>query len=195
MSRLSLINSDNAVGKQKELLDALAEKFGKVPAIMQSFVNSPATIAGYITLFGNLSEGRFSDQLARKIGLAIGEENGCEYCISLLAAVAKQQGLTEEDIYLARKAKSIDPKEQSLLDFLIIVMRHKGDVTDIELQLVKGVGWEDADIAELFGHIALNFLTNYFWKVARTDIDYPVLRLFDQNKIQRGNADFVKVAS
>tara|TARA_R110001592_G_scaffold90460_2_gene265931 strand:+ start:1068 stop:1322 length:255 start_codon:yes stop_codon:yes gene_type:complete len=68
--------------------------------------------------------------------------------------------------------------EQALLDFLITV--------------VKDACWGDEDIAELFGHMILNFLTNYAWKVARTDIDYPILRLFDQNKISRGNTHPVK---
>ncbi len=186
MARLNLVASGKATNKQKELLGAIEGKFGKQPLLMQALANSPATLGSYSTLFSNLSEGRFSNQLARKIGLAIGEENGCEYCISLLAAVAKLQKLTDEDIDLARKAQSTDSKEQALLSFLITVIRHKGDVTDAELQAVKDAKWKDEDITELFGHIILNFLTNYYWKVARTDIDYPVLHLFDQDKLKRG---------
>jgi len=195
MTRINLVSPEKATGKQKEILTTLEGKFGKAPLLMQALTNSPAVMNSYLALFGNLSEGRFSNQLARKIGLAIGEENGCEYCISLLAAIAKLQKLTEQDIDLARRAKSLDAKEQSLLDFLIIVMRTKGDVTDEELQTVKDAGWEDADIAELFGHLILNFMTNYGWKVARTDIDYPVLRLFDQSKIKRGSSHPVKVVA
>lgn len=195
MTRINLVSPEKATGKQKEILTTLEGKFGKAPLLMQALTNSPAVMNSYLALFGNLSEGRFSNQLARKIGLAIGEENGCEYCISLLAAIAKLQKLTEQDIELARRAKSLDAKEQALLDFLIIVMRTKGDVTDEELQNVKDAGWEDADIAELFGHMILNFMTNYGWKVARTDIDYPVLRLFDQSKISRGSSHLVKVVA
>lgn len=195
MARLKLVTPGEATGKQKDILTTLEGKFGKAPLLMQALTNSPATMNSYLSLFANLSEGRFSNQLARKIGLAIGEENGCEYCISLLAAIAKLQKLTEEDIHLARRGQSADPKEQALLSFLLVVMRHKGDVTDGELQAVKDSGWEDADIAELFGHMILNFMTNYGWKVARTDIDYPVLRLFDQDKIKRGNTHAVKVVA
>lgn len=52
--------------------------------------NSTAAMNSYLALFQNLTDGRFSKQLARKIGLAIGEENGCEYCISLLGAIAAE---------------------------------------------------------------------------------------------------------
>ncbi|WP_047488511.1 carboxymuconolactone decarboxylase family protein [Terriglobus sp. TAA 43] len=187
MARIHVLTPETATEAQKEIFDATRAKFGKHPLLMSAMTNSTAMMSSYLTLFQNLTEGRFSKQLARKIGLAIGEENGCEYCISLLAAVAKQQKLTDEDIELARHGKSSDAKEQALLDFVLLVVRYKGDLTDAEVDAVKAAGWSDEDIAEVFGHLILNFLTNYFWKVARTDIDFPVLRLFDQSKIARGS--------
>jgi alkylhydroperoxidase family enzyme len=187
MSRIHIVNPETATPAQQEIFDATRAKFGKHPLLMSAMTNSTALMNSYLTLFQNLTDGRFSKQLARKIGLAIGEENGCEYCISLLAAVARLQKLTEDDIELARHGKSTDLKEQALLDFVLLVVRHKGDLTDSEVQAVKDAGWSDEDVAEVFGHLILNFLTNYFWKVARTDIDFPVLRLFDQNKIARGS--------
>lgn len=195
MSRITVLSPENATGVHQEIFDKTKAKFGKHPLLMRALTNSPATMNSYLTLFQNLTEGRFSKQLARKIGLAIGEENGCEYCISLLAAVARLQKLTEDDIELARHGKSTDPKEQALLDFVLLLVRHKGDLTDGEVQAVKSAGWSDEDITEVFGHMILNFLTNYFWKVARTDIDFPVLRLFDQTKIARGNTHPVQVVA
>lgn len=186
MARIEVLNPDSANDVQAEIFAKTKAKFGTYPTVMAALTNSPATMNSYLTLFQNLTEGRFSQQLARKIGLAIGEENGCEYCISLLAAVARMQKLTDNDIELARHGKSSDPKEQALLDFILLVVRHKGDLTDAEVQAVKDAGWTDEDVTEAFGHLILNFLTNYFWKVARTDIDFPVLRLYDQSKIARG---------
>ncbi|WP_312253161.1 carboxymuconolactone decarboxylase family protein [Stenotrophomonas sp.] len=188
MSRIALVTPETATPAQQPLLEQTKAKFGKLPIIMTALANSPATMNSYLALFQNLTDGRFSKQLARKIGLAIGEENGCEYCISLLAAIAKLQKLTEEDIELARHGKSTDPKEQALLDFVLLLVRHKGDVTDEELQAVRAGGWGDEDIVEVFGHLALNFITNYLWKVGRNDVDFPILRLFDQGKISRGSS-------
>ncbi len=80
----------------------------------------------------------------------------------------------------------MDTKETALLQFVLQLVNHKGDLTDEEVQAVKDAGWNDEDITEVFGHLTLNFMTNYFWKVARTDVDFPILRLFDQSKISRG---------
>lgn len=194
MARIAAVNPNTATGVHQEIFEKTKAKFGKVPLIMQGLANSPATMNSYLALFQNLTDGRFSKQLARKIGLAIGEENGCEYCISLLAAVAKLQKLTIEDIDLARHGKSTDPKEQALLDFVLLLIRNRADVTDGELRAVKDAGWTDEDVTEVFGHLMLNMLTNYFWKVSRNDVDFPILRLFDQNKISRGGHPFKEVA-
>lgn len=187
MSRIPVLTPESATPAQAEIFAKTVAKFGKNPLLMSAMTNSPAMMNSYLTLFQNLTDGRFDKKLARKIGLAIGEENGCEYCISLLAAIAKLQKLTDEDIELARHGKSTDSKEEALLTFVLQLVRHKGDLTNAEVQAVKDAGWTDEDVSEVFGHLILNFLTNYFWKVARTDIDFPVLRLFDQSKIARGN--------
>ncbi|ARB27423.1 hypothetical protein HX787_29000 [Pseudomonas tolaasii] len=186
MARINVLTAATATEEQKQIFAKTEGKFGKNPLIMSALTNSPATMNSYLALFQNLTDGRFSKQLARKIGLAIGEANGCEYCISLLAYIAKLQKLTEVDIELARKGKSVDTKETALLEFVLQLVNHKGDLTDAEVQAVKDAGWNDEDITEVFGHLTLNFMTNYFWKVARTDVDFPILRLFDQGKISRG---------
>jgi uncharacterized protein YciW len=189
MARLNVVTSETATPQQQAILDNTAAKFGKHPILLSVLTSSTATANSYLALFQNLTDGRFSKQLARKIGLAIGE-----YCISLLGAIAKLQKLTDEDIDLARRGKSTDPKEQALLDFVLLLVRHKGDLTDAEVQAVKDAGWTDEDVTEVFGHLVLNFLTNYLWKVSRNDVDFPILRLFDQTKIARGGHAFQQVA-
>lgn len=109
-------------------------------------------------------------------------------------SVRSLQKLTDDDIALARRGRSTDPKEQALLDFVMLLVRHKGDLTDAEVQAVKDAGWSDEDVTEVFGHLVLNFMTNYLWKVSRNDVDFPVLRLFDQGKIARGGHAFKQVA-
>lgn len=192
MARINVLTPATATEEQKQIFAKTEGKFGKNPLIMSALTNSPATMNSYLTLFQNLTDGRFDKQLARKIGLATGEANGCEYCISLLAYIAKLQKLTEIDIELARKGQSVDTKETALLQFVLQLVNHKGDLTDEEVQAVKDAGWNDEDITEVFGHLTLNFMTNYFWKVARTDVDFPILRLFDQSKISRGGSHAFK---
>jgi hypothetical protein len=52
----------------------------------------------------------------------------------------------------------------------------RGGVSDNDLAEVRAAGYDDADIAAIVGHVALNVLTNYFNRVAQPVIDFPELR-------------------
>ena len=46
-------------------------------------------------------------------------------------------------------------------------------LSDEELAHVRAAGFSDAEITELIAHVAVNVLTNYFNRVADTEIDFP----------------------
>ena len=46
-------------------------------------------------------------------------------------------------------------------------------MSDDDLAQVRAAGYDDADIAAIIGHVALNVFTNYFNRVAHTDVDFP----------------------
>ena len=55
-------------------------------------------------------------------------------------------------------------------------MKARGHVADADVEAVKRVGYTDAQIVEIVLHVALNTLTNYVNVVAKTEIDFPVVR-------------------
>ena len=59
------------------------------------------------------------------------------------------------------------------LRFARAVNEKRGGVSDHDLAEVRAAGYDDAEIAAIVGHVALNVLTNYFNRVARTEIDFP----------------------
>ena len=56
------------------------------------------------------------------------------------------------------------------------VVDTRGDVSDHDLQAARSAGLEDREIVEVVAHVALNVFTNYFNRLARTEIDFPVVR-------------------
>jgi hypothetical protein len=54
MSRLRAIESSDASGKTKELLDTVQGKFGMVPKMTRVMANSPVVLEGYLGLAGAL---------------------------------------------------------------------------------------------------------------------------------------------
>jgi alkylhydroperoxidase family enzyme len=55
------------------------------------------------------------------------------------------------------------------------VLERRGGVSDADVEQVRAAGYSDGEIAEIVAHVAFTVLTNYFNKVADTDIDFPVV--------------------
>ena len=56
------------------------------------------------------------------------------------------------------------------------VVRERGHVTEADLEAVRAAGFTDAQIVEIVAVVAENCFTNLLNEVAKTDIDFPVIR-------------------
>jgi len=52
----------------------------------------------------------------------------------------------------------------------------RGELGDVDFQCLRQAGVTDALITEIVCNIALSIFTNYFNSVARTEIDFPLLK-------------------
>jgi hypothetical protein len=52
----------------------------------------------------------------------------------------------------------------------------RGGVSDEALERVRAAGWSDGEIIEIIAHVAINVFTNYFNRVAGTEVDFPVVK-------------------
>lgn len=179
MSRLVTPTVDASPAASKPLLDAVNKQLGVVPNLMKLVGNSPAALEGYLSLSGALGKGKIGAQTGERIALAIAEVNSCDYCLSahsyLAANVAK---LSTDEINANREGGSSDAKADAAVRFAVSVARERGHVSDAAVAAVKAAGFDDAEIIELVLHVALNTLTNYVNSVAKTDIDFPVVKAF-----------------
>jgi uncharacterized peroxidase-related enzyme len=138
--------------------------------------NSPAALNAYVACAGALAQGQLTPQQRELLALAIAEINGAWYCLSAHYAVARKMGLDDKEIRAARRAISADRRTHAILRFAQTVALQRGELSDADFQSLRQAGFTDALIAEIISHIALNIFTNYFNSVARTDIDFPLLK-------------------
>jgi len=177
MTRLKAINPEEATGKTKELFDAIQSKLGVVPNMMRTMGNSPALLEGYLTLNTLLSHGKLGGKTGELLALAIGETNGCDYCLSAHSYIGeKLVHIDTNTLQNARNGNSADAKTEAILKFANILLDKRGRVSDADVDAVKAAGLTDGEIGEIVGHVGLNILTNYFNNTADTDIDFPVIR-------------------
>jgi uncharacterized peroxidase-related enzyme len=177
MPRLDAVDSGAATGKTKELLDQVHQELGFVPNMIRTMAVSPAVVEGYLGLSGALAGGALTPKVREQIALAVGEANGCQYCVSAHTAIGKRLGVTEAELEASRAGASSDPKVQAALTFVRALVEQRGDVSDADVARVRGAGWSDPEVAEIVAHVALNVFTNYFNLTAGTEIDFPRIPL------------------
>lgn len=173
MSRMTVVNPAQAEGKTKNLLDAVNSKLGRTPNLMKTLAHSPAALEAYLNFSGALSGGALDAKLRERLALAVGQANGCEYCVAAHAAIGKMAGLTPEQITDARHSEADDPKHDVALKFARAVITKRGEIADADFEHMKTAGFTEGEIAEVIANIALNIFTNYFNHIAQTEIDFP----------------------
>ncbi|MCR9296641.1 MAG: carboxymuconolactone decarboxylase family protein [bacterium] len=173
MSRIQSIRPESATGTTSKLFSSIQGKLGMVPNMMRTMGHSPAALNAYLQFSGSLAGGLLNAQQREAIALAVGEANGCDYCLSAHSALGKMAGLTQEQIRDARLGTAVDSKLDALLRFARKLVDQQGHVSDTELQELREHEFTDGEIAEVIANVALNIFTNYFNHVADPDIDFP----------------------
>lgn len=105
MSRLPLIQPDDATGTTAELLAAVQKSMGVTPNMTKAMANSPAVLGAYLEFSGKLAAGALPASTRERLALLVAQENGCDYCLSAHTYIAtKLAGLSQEE---ARDRKSV----------------------------------------------------------------------------------------
>ncbi len=180
MSRLTALNPETTIGKSKDLFNAIQGKLGMVPNMMRTMGNSPAVLNGYLAFSGALSEGTIGGKLGELIALTVANANSCEYCNAAHSFIGeKLVHIDSNSIAAAREGKSADAKIQAALDFARTIVEKRGLVNDSEVNALKNAGYDEASIAEIIAHVALNLFTNYFNNAAKVVVDFPSVELVE----------------
>jgi len=173
MSRLKTIDPSQAPEPVKQLFEGPLK--GKHFNIFKCMANSPAALKAYLGMAGALAEGVLTPAEREIVQLVVGEANGCEYCVSAHSALARQAGLSDEQIAAARRGAPElgDPKLDALVRFTTALVEKKGWVSDEDVQQLRSAGYDDAHICEIVANFALATYTNVFNHVNQTEVDFP----------------------
>jgi uncharacterized peroxidase-related enzyme len=177
MPRIKPIDTANATGAAADQLAATSKMLGSTPNLFTTAANSPAALTSMNALFASLGKGKVGGKIGERVALAIAQVNGCEYCLSAHTAIGQLHGLSSSELAAARYGNSIDPKARAAITFALAVLEAKGKVSDVTLGDARTAGLDDNEIVELVAHVALNVFTNYLNNLARTEVDFPLVRL------------------
>lgn len=176
VSRISIPARDEAPEGSKPVLDVVHKTLGVVPNLFRLLALSPAALAGYAGLNAALTKA-LDVKTRERIALAVAQVNGCDYCLSAHTYLGLELAkIGPEEIALNRKGASGDPKANAAVAFAAKVAGERGHVSDADLAAVRAAGFTSAQIVEIVALVAENTFTNFLNEVAKTDIDFPVVR-------------------
>lgn len=173
MTRVPIQSIETAPVKSKQILEAVRQGLGMVPNMAGAMANSPAVLSAWVQFNSSLGGGELPAQTRERIALMTAETNQCGYCLSAHTALGKMAGLDANDIESAREGKASDPKTLAALAFARRVLETRGGIDPADLERVRGAGFNDAQVAEIVGGVALNFFTNVFNRAFDVEIDFP----------------------
>ena len=174
MQTIPSIQVENTVGASRRLLEEALQEAGFTSNMVRTMAQSPRVLQGYLEFNRVLAGGKLSPKIREQVALTIAQTNQCEYSLAQHSALARQIGLTPEEILASREVRAADPKTGAVLRFARDVVARNGDASAREL---REMGYSDSDIVDIVAHIALNVFDNYFNLVARTELDFPKVSL------------------
>jgi uncharacterized peroxidase-related enzyme len=173
MTRLQPVNRDTADAKTGSLFNAVEKQMGMLPNMIAAMAQSVPVAQAYLSFHQHLSAGKLPVALREQISLTVSEANQCDYCLSAHTFYGRKLGLNETDVLDARHGTAVDEKTHAALGFARKVVQERGHVSDEDVDEVRRAGYSDGEIAEIVANVALNTFTNYFNRVADTEIDFP----------------------
>jgi uncharacterized peroxidase-related enzyme len=178
MARIQPVAKDKPQDTVRPLFEEIKAKMGGVVSnIFLTMAHSPGTLRGFLTLQDLGSKTSLGKRLQECINLFISEKNGCAYCLAAHSMIGKRFiGLSDEEVLMARKGKSEDPKIQALFDFIGAVIEKRGHLTDVEVAKFKSMGYSDENICDIVLLVAVNTFSNYFNNITEPDIDFPAAK-------------------
>lgn len=173
MQRLNSVNPETANERQKELFDTVENAFGMVPNTAKVMANSPAVLESFLGFSQAMGTSAIGEILHNQLKLSTSETNSCDYCTSILSAVAPSAGLSADDILAGRTGNSDDGRTKAALAFANDVLESRGKVSDMQLADVREAGFDDGEIVEIVTSVVLGCFTNFLNNVADTELDIP----------------------
>lgn len=77
----------------------------------------------------------------------------------------------------AQAGRSTEARTQAALVFVDKLVQDRANVTDDDITELRSAGFDDEDLVELVGHVALNLFTNYINVALAVPVDFPKVAL------------------
>ncbi len=156
MPRVPVHTINDAPEQSREALRGLERRMGRLLNIHAEMAHAPVVLAAYGGIQKAITaQGSFDARTREAIALAVGAVDKCAYCQSAHTAGGQAAGWSlEQTVAIRDGTADLGPKLGSLLAVAREIAGNTGYVADATWQAALEAGWSDAELAELFDHVA-----------------------------------------
>ena len=176
MSRISVVEKDEASEDVKAILTEIEGAFGMVPNLFKTYSHFPPLLkANWDKVKALMMQGKLSRKTKEAIAVLVSKYNSCAYCVAAHTAALKSIGVTEEEIEIIEnniEESEFAEKERALITFARKANKDPNKITDQEFALLKQAGADEAEIVEAIGVMELFTAFNKFLDSLNVDIDF-----------------------
>lgn len=164
--------TEEVLEHDRKLLFALRKSLGFVPNVYAFMTRSETALKRFLD-FMDVST-VFSPVETAAIHLVASQVNQSPYCLAAHTAMAKDAGLTEEQIEAIRKGNvKWDKKLSILVDFTCELLTQRGKVSPDMTERFYQTGYNDAALVDLTMLVGMTTVTNYINNVTWIPVDFP----------------------
>ena len=135
--------------------------FGFVPGFLPALQRSPAALEARTKLARTIDDGRLPAGTRARIALVVAQESRCDYCVWAQTIVARQLGLSWEDVTLALAGTALEPREAAIVRLSRVIARTGCFSPDEVRHLARDPQITPNDVVEIVANAALAVLDNY----------------------------------
>ena len=154
---------------QSEIME-VQEKAGFIPNVFLALAHRPKELRAFLQYHVTLMEGNSGLTPAEKemIVVATSGINNCQYCVIAHGAILRirsKNPLLSDQLAINFRKADISDKQMAMLEFAAKVCEKSSDISDQDLQQLRGHGFNDEeiwDIASIASFFALsNRMANF----------------------------------
>ncbi len=159
MSRFQIHDDETAPAASLPVIKGAQSGGGQLPNFLGVLAGSPAAIKAYARFRSELRRGVLGRGTLERIALAVAAHHGSEPGLQLHGRTARQAGLGIDEVALAQRWASRDPREAALLRYLEALLERRGAAPMHLHEEAREAGWSDEAILEAIAQVSLESFT------------------------------------
>src|SRR4051794_22852317 len=159
MSRFHIHDELTAPEGSAPILRGALATAGQLPNFLGVLAGSPAALRAYARFRSELRRGSLDNATLERIALAVAQHHDSAPGLALHARTARNAGLTLDEVALARRFDSGDPKEAALLRFLEPLVDRAERQPQHAVEVAREAGWTDEQLLEAIAYVSLEAFT------------------------------------